>query len=346
MPHETLGPGGSFVGMTLNLVIATPSGLWLSTDFAVTDYFRGKSTPRQDHWSTKYFEAITNNRERLAVTYTGVAEVVAVEPDFGVPEAVLKDLPGMNKTPGKKRTVAVSEWLSWILWGKGRTLNEIVHHIVAEASKMPEFRRNVHMFTGVAVAASDGAWVIQISNADVRDGDVGAGGKVAPRVFGRRPLGHFEVMGRHVQTSSDAAAGALGLGAQAISEEDFKLLHTLARRKPKDHRDYMNVLAAINKRAASRDRHRSVSPACEVLYLDPVAAMAGEEVHFASHLYENGQKVPKTFEGGVFPVNLFGIDILSFSRAAFSTFLKSREAHFEEKAQEYIEDGSYGSPRG
>jgi hypothetical protein len=184
------------------------------------------------------------------------------------------------------------------------------------------------------VAASDGAWVIQVSNVDIQEGEVGAGGVVDSRVFGRRPLGHFEVAAQHVQNPSDAFAGALGLGAQAISRKDLDLLLSLAQRKPKDHRDYMNVLAAINKRASSRDRHRSVSPACEVLYLDPVAAMAEDEIHFDSQLYDNGQKVPESFEGGAFPINLFGIDVLSITHAGSSEFRKNRVDLSEEKAEE------------
>jgi hypothetical protein len=317
--------------MTLNMVVATPWGLWLSTDFRVTDRTHGISKPRKDHWSPKYFEAKTPLEERLAITYTGIAEMVAVEPSFGIPDS---DIPGVNKAPGKKRRVPVSEWISWVLHGQSRSLDEIVHHIASEAAKAREFRVSPHIFTGIAIFPTNGACFFQIANLDIREGDY-RNGALNPACFERRPQSKFEVMGRKIQTSDQVVGGALGLGAASISDSDKALLRRVAKSRPKDYKDYMNVLAAINGRVAARDRFKSVSPACQVIHLDPSRPQTSNGSH--SRLYENGQKIPKDFDLLTVRANLSGFDVTSLTRAAFMGVKKERDDRYERKAQEYMQ---------
>src|ERR1700742_1991293 len=94
-------PADSPEAMTLNLIIAAPWGLWLSTDFRVTDSFpSGRSVPRTDHWSPKYFQALTARREVLAITYAGAAEVTAIEPEL-IRVVTEAEMPEFDNVPGR-----------------------------------------------------------------------------------------------------------------------------------------------------------------------------------------------------------------------------------------------------
>jgi hypothetical protein len=259
--------------MTLNLLLASPHGLWLSSDHRVTDRRNGSWIPREDYWSPKHFTLRAYDSACLAMTYTGLAEV--------------------DSTKGR---LPVSEWLAHILHGKPRTLADALQHIAAEASATREMRMLHHIFTGVA-STVDGVQAVQISNVDIRAGEGGS----SPNWQRRQPKRSFDVRTRHVRTDAQAVGGALGSGAAALTDEERAKLERLCRLKPRHPDEYMDVLSSINAAVAKRDR--TVSPACEVAYLDPDLTKGSR-----SHGFRNGQTPPDGYKAKMI-FNLGGIDL-------------------------------------
>jgi hypothetical protein len=299
--------------VTLNLFIATPDGLWLSSDFRVSDPLGGEYAPREDHWSAKDFQVHAANHARMAVTYTGVAEVSAIEPDLR--DMLDPESADAQPAPGKRRTVPVSEWLSWVLAGESRTVERAVEHIATEAKELREFRFMHHIFTGIVHAPYDGCWVMQLSNLDMRKGE-GEIGRPDPRWFKRRPLKEFRVYWHPIKEMSDSLAGGIGSGALSIKERDLAQLNRATRFAPRDPKDYQRMLAEINRRVAGRTA--SVSPACQTIYINPHKTDTSNGAEFDGELWENGQVVPSDFEVCTFRLNIFGIDLTQLSRTFFS----------------------------
>ncbi|WP_147447554.1 hypothetical protein [Solirubrobacter pauli] len=163
--------------MTLNLFIAARWGLWLSSDFRVSELRNvgGKLIPRPlDRWSPKYMLVETGYGARLAWTYTGVGEIVAPQPNLFELAPGSSSGPPQIYAPGTRRRVSVSEWLSWMFVDdKPTTVDEMAERIRSEASRIPEFRRFHHSFTGILMGPKpvQDAWVLQVRNTDVREGD-------------------------------------------------------------------------------------------------------------------------------------------------------------------------------
>jgi len=315
--------------MTLNLLIARPDGLWLSCDFRLSDLKQGRWVPRKDHWSPKYFSVNAAGGARMAMTYTGVGEVSAIEPDLQT--MVGPDAGALQLAPGKRRTVSVTEWLSWVLAGETRSAEEVVEHIGVEAAKLREFRLTPHVFSGIVHTPYDGCWVFELSNIDIREGELG-GGKLNSRCFYRRPLPTFNAKWVSVQGADSSFAGAIGSGAGALREADFKQLTRAARVRPRKPKDYEGLLAEINRRVAGREA--TVSPACQTLYLNPNFEAESNEAAFGGQLWENGQKVPEDFDGHIFWMNLFGLDMSLITREFTQRALAERDAYMARKAEE------------
>lgn len=298
--------------MTLNLFIVSPWGTWLSTDFRVSDISRrGVVTPRADFWSAKHATFTTSNA-RLVLTYAGAAEVTAVEPDLGLPPDMF---PRADFRPGKRQTVAVSEWLTWIAHGRTRTLDELLQHIASEATQNRQLTRLHHVFSGVAFA-SDGAWLIQISNIDHRPGE-----NARLLEWTRRPpFPSFRVSGAlNVNSKNEAMGGAVGSGTGSLTDDEYRLMHRLSQHKPRNASEYANALGNINRRVAERDPTRSVSPACVVLHMEAEPTHGRAQIE--SFLRDNGQTPPSDFYSWDIS-NYLGIDFTGISR----NFVRSAEA--------------------
>jgi hypothetical protein len=147
------------------MYIASPWGIWLSSDFRVSMQRPGcPPEPRLDHWSPKYASVTTGNEFTVVLTYTGIAEVVAVKPRlFNIdPNANTDPVEAALRDAGKRLRVDVSEWMLWTLAGESRTLDEVLHHIATEASKVPEFKCRDHVFMGGCVGPNGEGWVFFI----------------------------------------------------------------------------------------------------------------------------------------------------------------------------------------
>lgn len=285
--------------MTLNMFIAAPWGMWLSSDFRVSLIQGGKLFPCRDHWSPKYVTIVTTEEARLVLTYTGAAEATAVEPDFGVtgnPAA----------RPGKRRTVDVSEWITWVLHGHADTLDQVLHRIAAEAAKVSQLSSVHHIFTGVCFGPAGDGYLVQVSNVDVRAGEDDSDSNW----MSRPPMPEFQVNVRRVDTPPVAGWGALGGGAASVSDESRALVRRIKDHKPRNPKDYMNVLAKVNAQVASRNE--GVSAGCHVLFL--YSFPPSGQASFVNEFYPNGQSIPDNFEPRI-RMNIHGIDMLSQSRS-------------------------------
>jgi hypothetical protein len=299
--------------VTLNMWIAAPFGGWLSTDFRVSDVRGSRVTPRIDHWSPKYVTVTTTNEFTLALTYAGLAEVTAVQPDFGVPVS-----PG-SPASGARRRVPLSDWLLWTLFGEGRTLDQVVHHIADEASKLPEFRRARihHSFMGIGFGPNGEGWWVAITNWDVRAEQ----GDTLVEWRSRPPLDKFFIAGQRVDDPPAYLSGGWGSGRLAMPAQRRELLSRRRNIMPRKPEDYMDLLAKANAEAAAQEP--TVSPACQVMYLP--ANPGPNEARIRMKFYKNGQDVPPGFNPGG-RGNLFGIPLHVMEAGAFRTFTEARQA--------------------
>jgi hypothetical protein len=210
------------------------------------------------------------------------------------------------------------------MFGEDFTAEAVADHIASAASTVPEFRGRHHIFTGLVHALAPETWVVQISNLDRRPGE-GEFGKPEWRWFRRPPLNEFQVAWRQIKSPAESFGGALGSGALSISRSDFELLGRSAVMRPHRAEDYEGLLAAINARVAKRDK--TVSPACQVLYLDPEFREGGPRSEFGGDLYKNGQVVPDDFDRlSVLSVGPWGLDLGTIVRP----FVERGERELEE----------------
>ncbi|HEX6689092.1 MAG TPA: hypothetical protein VF085_10580 [Solirubrobacterales bacterium] len=291
--------------MSLNLAIANARGVWLVADFRISDVRVGRLTPREDHWSPKYYMVIGNDGTRTAITYVGAAEATGIEPDQGLPATGFYGK-GEFK-PGRRKRVPVSQWLGWILYGKVGSLEEILETIALEAPKTPELRNVHHSFNGGSVKSNGEVSTFVIHNFDVRDGD----SKATTRWLNRRPLRKFHTFQAVIGQTHSGWAGAWGSWVDARRPEDEALLEQLVENFPRDPKDYLRALAALNRRVGEREQ--TVSAACQGIFIDPRSDSPG----FISEQFPNGQPVPSDWAEGAVRANLRGIDITQLTEEMF-----------------------------
>src|SRR4051812_2099632 len=121
--------------VTLNLFIASPWGMWLSSDFRLSDppYSRGGPwRPRGDYWSPKLIN-VTAPDGRMDITYTGVGQVHAANEAWEHGDEVPSWLAEVNGQAGKLRVMDVSEWVAWALHGETRSIGGSIERIRTEA---------------------------------------------------------------------------------------------------------------------------------------------------------------------------------------------------------------------
>jgi hypothetical protein len=99
-----------------------------------------------------------------------------------------------------------------------------------------------------------------------------------------------------------------GAGVAAVSPADMKLLRETSQKRPRRPSDYLQLLAAVNRRAAESGRHGSetVSPGCVASYLSPDGGI--ETRIFGDDGAEKKIETP--------PYVWFGIDFTELMRTA------------------------------
>lgn len=196
---------------------------------------------------------------------------------------------------GQVNSVDLSDWIRETLRGESRTLNEslilIRENATHDLAPILHRRGICHMFSIGAFLAGR-PWAVQIRNFNAPAG-------VPSGVV----LDHFETAAK-VADSGQGFAFVYG-DLQAVTHPDQKKLVALATRKPRQPKDFRNLLASINRRAATTPSgRRTVSPGCVTSYIPP----KGEPFECEFH---GGAAAPSPL---VIPTLLFGIDITEMQR--------------------------------
>jgi hypothetical protein len=256
--------------MTLILGLVTPNGFWLSTDYRLTNPHTGRLF---DDWSPKSV-TVTCPDGIAIVTYTGVGTI------------------GFQHT---------SRWLSRVLEGKQRTLNESIEQIRDSATtafntlrwnRKPECQ---HIFL-VAAFLMGKPWIAAITNVRPEDWR-----KPPP------PMDHFVT---DVMPVDKANIIILGIREVVQSERDKDLLRRARQVRPRHPAEYLRLLATINRRAASppipSHLRNGISPACETTWLPSPPAI------FEKWLFFWGKPAPTEVQA--FRHVVLGVDTLPATR--------------------------------
>lgn len=209
--------------MTLNLTLINWHGAWQCSDHR--DSIHGRNV---DHAATRHIVLRCRDGAAL-IAYAGV---------------------------GRKDEGEPSEWMTKILRGDDRTLDESLILLREAATRdlgpTAASAGIRHMFT-VAAFFRGVPWLLQIRN--FQD-------------LASPPRGHFESSTRQVPEGGGAVSA---YGQQlAVSLESRKLLEKVAHMRPRRTEDFHGLLYGINRRAAQAPASRgTVSLACSTTFLTP-----------------------------------------------------------------------------
>jgi hypothetical protein len=185
------------------------------------------------------------------------------------------------------QTVRLSDWIRQILRGESRTVDQSLIYLRerATADLGPACAKHGmhHVFT-VGAFLGGHPWIAQIRNFPF-----------APGVLGP-PVRHFDTVAE--QVADGGRFVALGT-PDVVTPADLRTLHRVANIKPRQPKEFRNLLAAVNRRAAATTPNgRWVSPHCTTAYLPPAGEPFEREIHDA-------KGAPKPI---IIPFLLFGID--------------------------------------
>jgi len=194
---------------------------------------------------------------------------------------------------GRVGGVDLSDWIRETLRGETRTLDQSFILIRDNATRdlAPLLRSQgiYHMFS-IGAFVVGRPWIVEIRNFVHTDGQRGA------------ILDHFEMAAKEI---TDAGQGFVFGDPHAITRADQDKLIALATRKPRRPKEFRDLLASMNRRAAgTASGKKTVSVGCVTSYLPP----AGEPVESEFH-NEAGAPPPP-----LVPVVVFGIDMTDIGR--------------------------------
>lgn len=206
---------------------------------------------------------------------------------------------------GSIRGRHVSDWLRETLRGESRSLIETLTLIRANATRWigPHVEgRYPHLFN-MGVYSEGAAWLVQIGNV-WKDG-----------AFSKRPTRIFESSVRRVD---QGVSGAVGGTQNAVARADLgRLEQVVAKSQDIKRTDIHGLLAAVNRRAASRDSGISLS--CVTSYMPPTGEPTEHVTHkggtFDRYRAKHKHKLTKRPSAGSYPAQraspilLFGIDL-------------------------------------
>jgi len=220
---------------------------------------------------------------------------------------------------GRIGSLDLSDWIRETLRGESRTLDQsfilIRENATRDLAPLLRARGIYHMFSIGALLAGR-PWAVQIRNFTAQAG-----------VLSGATLDHFETVAKEI---TDSGQGFVFGDPHAVTRPDQEKLMTLASRKPRRPKDFRNLLASINHRAAATPSgKRTVSPGCVTSYLPP----AGEPIECEFH---DGAAAPAPL---VVPMLLFGIDVTEMQRtlmrqtATLRGSPGSAEASFQQESE-------------
>jgi hypothetical protein len=185
----------------------------------------------------------------------------------------------------------ISDWIAHQLHGHSGTVDKAVRRIEQVSSSLTKFRTH-HTFTIGAITQGQ-IWALIIANTH-------------PDIdWTKHPPGNaFKLYGMQV---IDEPIVMVRGEARAIAESDWVLLETVAKRRPKRSRDFLALLAGVNKRAAQNRRYGHViSEECTVSFMPP-----NVDGGFARTFPED-REIPWSMLG--VPQVMFGLDFTQMAR--------------------------------
>jgi len=195
---------------------------------------------------------------------------------------------------GRVGDVDLSNWIREMLRGESRTLDQSFILIRENATRdlAPLLRgQNIYHMFSIGAFLTERPWAIQIRNFNVTSG---------------RPdaiVDHFDTVAKQIDGPGQ---GFIFGDFNAVTRQDHDKLMVAATRKPRRPRDFRNLLASINRRAAETPSgKKTVTPHCVTTYVAPKGEPFESEFHDAA-----GAPAPP-----VVPTLLFGIDTTDIQRA-------------------------------
>jgi hypothetical protein len=235
-----------------------------------------------ENWSYKTVQVRCSDGGAL-ITYTGVGQF---------------DLSG--KSPD------VAEWLAEQLNGHATTVGDAIQRIKTVASSSLARFRQHHIFSIGAISQGQ-SFAVVITNTESRTD-----------WSDHPPRSTFEIGAQQVV---DEALLIITGETRAISPDDWDLLNTVTRRRPRRGKDFLELLAGVNRRAAEDKTYgRYISKECCVSYMPPrVDGVVGKAF---------GDNVPHRMIA--IPMVFFGLDFTQHSREAYRMFEETLKKNAEE----------------
>jgi hypothetical protein len=252
-----------------------------------------KTNQPVENWSYKTVQVRCSDGGAL-ITYTGVGRF---------------DLSG--KSPD------VAEWIAGQLNGHAATVGDAIQRIQTVASSSLARFGQHHIFSIGAISQGQ-IFAVVIANTESR-----TDWRDHP------PRSAFEIGAQQVV---DEALLIVTGETRAISPADWDLLNTVARRRPRRGKDFLELLAGVNRRAAEHKTYgRYISKECCVSYMPPkVDGVVGKAF---------GDNVPHRMIA--IPMVFFGLDSTQLAREG----LRMLEETVKKNAEENVgtrqrEDGN------
>jgi hypothetical protein len=194
---------------------------------------------------------------------------------------------------GELNGVQVSDWIRELLRGESRTVDESLMFLRENATRDlgPYLRGRLHHMFTVAAVFGGRRWLAQIRNFDPTPSNLWA-----------RPLGVFRTV------AVEVTAGIATVFPPLLTAQDRALLTRVATRRPRDPKQFAELLATINRRVASGPARRVVSAHCVTSHTPPTGEPFEVKFHDASGQVRHMQV----------PMLLFGIDTTEMMRGLMS----------------------------
>ena len=245
------------------------------------------SKPEGIYMSADY--RITDSRSGRLVDDASVKFLTAKYPPHGVGPTVLFGYSGLAILPDGTPT---GHWLRETLRGESEVIKASMEHLLERLNRDLAPVRQPLQIT-VHILESEKRFFGGFTNMRITGSSVVA----APR---------FEFQLREFPIRFWAAHGS---GMTALSKADKELLKRQLRIRPSSPLDHMGLLAAVNRRTASRDS--AVSPFCHVCYVN-----ADDTTPPQDRVYTNPGEAPIPFS---MPFLLFGLDVHDMMRDVVKT---------------------------
>jgi len=215
---------------------------------------------------------------------------------------------------GSVRDVPLSDWIRQILRGEPRTLDQSLIYLRERATEDlgPIVKGEYHHRFTIGSFLHGRPWFVQIINHDRM-----VAGHPGP------PQQEFGTVA--VEVGESGCRCVLG-DAGAVRPVDLQTLKRVASRQPREPKEFRNLLAAINRRAAERSKLKLISPHCITTYVPPAGHPGEGEIH----------GVGDEHEPVIIPTLLFGIDLTDLVRQRVNSLLSRGDGISDEEMERVL----------